>query len=224
MNSTMTTLQLIDNTIPQLHLEDTVNKALQLTADFKCTHLPVVDKDKYLGLISEDDLLDNITEGATIELFQLDFIPAKVNVNQHFLKAVPVCNLYQTNVIPVVNESDELLGCIRNFGLINALGNFCGANEFGALVVLEMEPNRLAISEINSIVESDGATILHLNVSPISTGQLLQVTLQINKREISTIIASFERYEYSVIYYSGEELFENNLATNYQNLMTYLQI
>lgn len=220
----MTTLQLIDNTIPQLQLEDTVNKALQLIADFKCTHLPVVDKDKYLGLISEDDLLDKNTEGAKIELFQSDFIPAKVGVTQHFLKVVPVCNLYQTNVIPVVNESDELLGCIRNFGLINALGNFCGANEFGGLIVIEMEPNRLAISEINSIVESDGATILHLNVSPISTGQLLQVTLQINKREISTIIASFERYEYSIVYYSGEELFENNLATNYQNLMTYLQI
>ena len=220
----MTTLQLIDNTIPYLQLEDKVNKALQLIADFKCTHLPVVEKDKYLGLISEDDLLDKNNEGATIELFRSDFIPAKIGATQHFLKAVPVCNLYQTNVIPVVNEADELMGCIRNFGLINALGNFCGANEFGGLIVLEMEPSRLAISEINSIVESDGATILHLNVSPISTGQLLQVTLQINKREISTILASFERYEYSVAYYSGEELFENNLATNYQNLMTYLQI
>ena len=220
----MTTLQLIDNTIPQLQLEDTVNKALQLIADFKCTHLPVVDKDKYLGLISEDDLLDKNKEGATIQLFQSDFLPARVPVTEHFLKAVPVCNLYQTNVIPVVNESGELLGCIRNFSLINALGNFCGANEFGGIIVLEMEPNRLAISEINSIVESDGATILHLNISPISTAQLLQITLQINKREISTIIASFGRYEYSVVYYSGEELFENDLATNYQNLMTYLHI
>ncbi len=220
----MTTLQLIDNKIPQLQLDDTVNKALQLIVDFKCTHLPVVNKEKYLGLISEDDLLDKNKEGATIELFQSDLIPARIPVTEHFLKAVPVCDLYQTNVIPVVNEIGELLGCIRSFSLINALGNFCGANEFGGLVVLEMEPSRLAISEINSIVESDGATILHLNISPISTSQLLKVTLQINKKEISTIIASFERYEYSVVYYSGEELFENDLATNYQNLMTYLHI
>jgi hypothetical protein len=53
---------------------------------------------------------------------------------------------------------------------------------------------------------------------------LLQVTLQINKREISTIIASFERYEYSVAYYSGEELFESDISVNYQNLMNYLDI
>ncbi|MEO6683270.1 MAG: CBS domain-containing protein [Ginsengibacter sp.] len=219
----MSTLQLIDNAIPQLTLEDSGNKALQLIADYKCTHLPVVNKDKYLGLISEDDLLDKNREGTTLELFQSDFVPVKVMVTLHFLKAVPLCNLYHTNIIPVVNETDELLGCIRSLSLINALGNFCGANELGGLIVIEMEPSRLAISEINSIVESDGATILHLNVSPIASGQL-QVTIQINKREISTIIASFGRYEYSVVYYSGEELFENDLATNYQNLMTYLQI
>lgn len=219
----MTTQQLIDNTIPQLQLEDSVNKALQLLQDFRCTHLPVTDKDKYLGLVSEDDLLDK-SDATTIAAFQAELIPAKVHDAVHFLRAVPVCQLYQTNVIPVVNDAEELLGCIRNFGLINALGNFCGANEQGGLIVLEMEPTRLTISELNSIVESDGATILHLNVSPILSANLLQVTIQINKQEVSTIIASFERYEYSVVYYSGEELFENKLSSNYQNLMTYLQV
>jgi acetoin utilization protein AcuB len=54
----MTTLQLIDNTIPQLRLPDSVAKALQLMNDFKITHLPVVSEDKFLGIISEEDLLD----------------------------------------------------------------------------------------------------------------------------------------------------------------------
>jgi acetoin utilization protein AcuB len=80
------------------------------------------------------------------------------------------------------------------------------------------------LSELNSIVESDDAVILHVNVSPVAGSQLLEVTLQINKKEISTIIATLERYEYSVTYYSGEELFENDISTNYQNLMNYLDI
>jgi hypothetical protein len=73
-------------------------------------------------------------------------------------------------------------------------------------------------------VESDGAIIVHLNVSPLPVSDLLEVTLQINKKEISTIIATFERYEYSVSYYSGEELFENEISTNYNNLMNYLAV
>lgn len=220
----MNTLQLIDDTLPQLHLQDTVAKALQLMADFKITHLPVVSKEKFIGLISEDDLIDEVNKKTTIELFQHNFIPAAVTSSQHFLKAVSICNLYQANIIPVINEAHELMGSIRGYSLLNALGNFCGANEYGAVVVLEMERSRFAISEINSIVESDGAVILHLNISALPQSQLLEVTLQINKKEISTIIASFERYEYSVTFYSGEELFENDISSNYRNLMNYLDI
>ena len=218
----MTTLQLIDTTIPQLQLHDTVAKALQLMEDFRVTHLPVVSQEKFLGLVSEEDLLDEKNKQSTLGFFQNDLIPAAVKADQHFLKAVSVCNLYQTNVIPVVNETNELVGSIRGFALLTQLGNFCGANEYGALIVLEMERTRFSISAINSIVESDGATILHLNITPMPP--LLEVTLQINKKEISTIIATLERYEYSVSYYSGEELFENDISSNYQNLMNYLDI
>ena len=218
----MTTLQLIDTTIPQIQLHDTVAKALQLMEDFRVTHLPVVSQEKFLGLISEEDLLDEKNKQSTLGFFQNDLIPAAVKADQHFLKAVSVCNLYQTNVIPVVNETNELLGSIRGFALLTQLGNFCGANEYGALIVLEMERTRFSISEINSIVESDGATILHLNITPMPP--LVEVTLQINKKEISTIIATLERYEYSVSYYSGEELFENDISSNYQNLMNYLDV
>jgi hypothetical protein len=116
------------------------------------------------------------------------------------------------------------MGTISSRALINEMGNLCGAPEYGAMIVLEMERTRFAISELNSIVESDGATILHLNVKPHEISDFLEVVIQINKREVATIIATFERYEYSVSYYSGEELFENEINVNYNNLMNYLDI
>lgn len=220
----MTTLQLADNIYPSLHLQDTVATALQLMNDFKATHLPVVAEEKFLGLIGEEDLVDEANRNAVLEVFQTNFISAAVNSTHYFLKAATIYNLYQTNVIPVINETSELLGTISSGALITALGNFSGSSEFGAVIVLEMERTRYTISELNSIVESDGATILHLNVSPHPLPDLLEVTIQINKKEISTIIATFERYEYSIAYYSGEELFENEINSNYHNLMNYLDI
>ena len=220
----MTTLQLADNIFPSLHLQDTVDKALQLMNDFKTAHLPVVSEEKYLGLISEEVLREERNKNTTLQDLQANLIPAAVNASYYFLKAATIHNLYQTNVIPVINENQELLGTISSEALVMALGNFCGSAEYGALVVLEMERTKFAISEINSIVESDGATILHLNVSPLPASNLLEVTLQINKKEVSTIIATFERYEYDVSYYSGEELFENEININYHNLMNYLDI
>ena len=216
--------ELTNNILPQLQLSDTVSKALQLMSDFKITHLPVVSEEKYLGLISEDDLIDEENKKIPIEFFQNDFIPASVNFNNHFLNAVSVSNHYQTNVIPVVNEANELMGTIPAQALLAALGNFAGSNEKGAVIVLEMERSRFAISELSRIVESDGAVILHLNITTRPDSSLLQVTIHLSKKEISTIIASFERYEYAVTFYSGEELFENEIDSNYRHLMNYLDI
>ncbi len=216
--------ELINDILPQLQLSDTVSKALQLMSDFKITHLPVVSEEKYLGLISEDDLIDEENKKIPIEFFQNDFIPASVNFNNHFLNAVFVSNHFQTNVIPVVNEANELMGTIAGQELLIALGNFSGANETGAVIVLEMERAQFSISEISRIVESDGAVIHHLNMTSKPDSTLLRVTIHLNKKEISTIIASFERYEYTVAFYSGEELFENEIDNNYRHLMNYLDI
>jgi acetoin utilization protein AcuB len=216
--------ELTTNILPLLQLSDPVSRALQLMNEYKITHFPVVSEEKYLGLISEDDLLDEENKKIPIEFFQNDFIPAAVNFNNHFLNAVSISNHYQTNVIPVVNEANELVGTIAGPTLLAALGNFSGANETGAVIVLEMDRTRFAISEISRIVESDGAIILHLNITSKPDSMQLQVTIHLNKKEISTLIAAFERYEYTVSYYSGEELFENELDNNYRHLMNYLDI
>jgi predicted transcriptional regulator len=220
----MTTLQLADNIFPLLKLKDSVEMTLQLMNDHKTSHLPVVSEGKFLGLINEEDLADEVNKNTTLDVYQTYFITAAVNEKFNFLKAASVYNLYHTNVIPVINESNELLGTISSRALITEMGNFCGSSEFGAVVVLEIPRARFAISEINSVIESDGATILHLNVTPHPVPDLMEVTIQINKKEIATIIATFERYDYSVSYYSGEELFENELSVNYNNLMNYLDI
>jgi predicted transcriptional regulator len=216
--------ELINSILPQLQLSDTVEHALHLMSDYKVTHVPVVEGEKYLGLLSEDNLLDEANKENVLEFFKDDFIHAAVAANAHFLNAVTLSTHYQTNVVPVVNEFNELIGSIPLQQLLAATGNFAGANETGAVIELEMETSRFSISEISRIVESDGAHILHLNMTVKPGSALLNCTINLNKREISTIIAAFERYDYTVSYYSGEELFENEIDINYRHLMNYLDI
>lgn len=220
----MLAIQLNNNIIPQLQLEDTVDKALQLINDFKVSHLPVVSEEKYLGLISEDDLLDADNKKMHIQLLQDDFIDISIKENEHFLQAVNISNQYQTSVVPVVNLEKEFLGSISGQNLLLALGTFSGAQEIGGIIVLEMERSQFIISEISRIVESNEATILHLNTTTQPETGLLTVTIHINKKELSMVVAAFERYEYDVIYYFGEEKFENEIHSNYRHLMNYLDI
>jgi CBS domain-containing protein len=220
----MTTAQLIDNQLPALQHNASVADALKMAANYNLTHLPVVDGEKYDGLISEEDLSAEPDSGKLISDLSLSLLHKSINASEHFLKAAQFCNLYHANIVPVRNDEGEFLGSIPAINLVNELGNLCGANEMGALIVLETEQSKLSISEINSIVESDGALIQHLNVNAQLPSSLVRITLQLNKKEVSTIIASFERYEYSIVYYIGEEIFENDISVNYQNLMNYLDI
>jgi predicted transcriptional regulator len=220
----MLAIELNNNIIPRLELEDSVGKALQIINDFKVSHLPVVSEEKYLGLISEDDLLDADNKKMHIQLLQDDFIDVSIKENEHFLQAVNISNQYQTSVVPVVNEEKEFLGSISGQNLLRTLGNFSGAQAIGGIIVLEMERNQFTISEISRIVENNEATILHLNTTIQPETGLLTVTIHINKKELSMVVAAFERYDYDVLYYFGEEKFENEIHSNYRHLMNYLDI
>jgi len=220
----MLTTELINNNIPRLQLEDSVSKALQLISDYRVSHLPVVTDNKYLGLISEDDLLDVDTPKGTIEFLQQNFLPASVKENEHFLNAVKYSNEFETTIVPVTNEEKELVGVITVTDLLKALGDFSGANEIGGIIVMEMERTQFAISEISRIVESNDSTILHLNTTIQADTGLLTVSLHLNKKEIAAIVSAFERYDYDVIYYFGDEKFENEIHSNYRHLMSYLDI
>ena len=220
----MLAAELNNNNIPQLQLQDTIAKALQLVSDFKVSHLPVVSEEKFLGLISEEDLMDAHNKNMSIEFLQRDFILASINENDHFLQAVNISNQYQTNVVPVTNFENELIGTITRQTLLRTLGSFSGAQDIGGIIVLEMEQNQFTISDISRIVESNGATILHLNTTIQPETGLLRVTIHINKKELSAVVAAFERYEYYVIYYFSEEKFEKEIHSNYRHLMNYLDI
>ena len=134
----MFTGELLNTHIPHLHLDDTVAKALGLITDYKVTHLPVVESDKFAGLISETDLLDAENDSLKIATLQKEFLHASLKDKTHFLQAINVCNQFQTNIVPIVNAEGELLGTITTQMLMQAIGVFSGAQEQGAILILEM--------------------------------------------------------------------------------------
>jgi len=218
----MLTRELISNSIPYLHKEDKVHHALQLMNDYHVAHLPVVENDSYLGIISEEQLLQSDDDNTLDELSITDGTTS-VQANDHFLKAIQTAVVNKLSVVPVVEEK-HLLGIVTYNDLLRNASNFMSLNEPGALIVLEMDSKNYSFNEINRIVESNDAQITQLNTFTDPETGISQITIRVSKLEVSDIIGTFQRYEYNVKYYFGEELFENELRTNYDNLMNYLKI
>ncbi len=220
----MLTSELINHNMPRLQLQDSVAKAKQLINDYKLTHLPVVSANVFLGLISEDDLLDIEEEKVPIELIQDCLVKDFLYSDLHFLNAVNFCNQFETNIVPIVSRNNEFAGIVTSIDLLKTMGEFAGGNEIGGLVILEMERPHFSISEISRIAESNDCTILHLNTTTNSLTGILSVTLHLNRKEIASLVSAFERYEYTVKHHFGVQDYEDKTDINYKNLMNYLNL
>ena len=216
--------EIISASIPSLHLNDPVSQALDLMADFHVTHLPVVVEDKLAGLVSEDYLLNIEDDTTRLSQLQGSFSKIAAHADGFFFEAVQLVNESALTVIPVIAGEAEYIGSITATDLLKQLSKTCGAADNGGIIVLEMEKVSFSFSEISKLVETNDAQITQLNTYPDAHSGNFYITLRINKLEISDIIATFQRYEYQVKYYFGEELYENELRSNYDHLMNYLNI
>jgi acetoin utilization protein AcuB len=220
----MLTRDLQSQMIPYLHLHDTVYQALQLMNDYHVVHLPIVDDNKYIGIVSEDELLRAGDDTAELQEIREVFPTPSVKDDEHFLKAIQIAVQNSLSVVPVIEGEHNIVGVVTYNDLLKHSSDFMSLHEPGGLIVIELEGKEYSFNEISRIVESNDAQITQLNTHTDQDTGMMQLTIKINKLEVSDIVATFQRYEYNVKYYFGEELYENELRNNYDNLMNYLKI
>ena len=202
--------QLITSHYPTVAPDDKVMRALQLMDDFDILHIPLLDHNKYLGVISKDDLLDAEEEAPVKSLMSNMFVKF-MRVGEHLLTALKLASQNGLTMVPVVDNQQEWVGAITSADMLKALSQFTGAEEPGAVIVLEMERKSYSFGEISRLVETNDAYITQFNTLTEPETGLLIATLKINKTEVSDILATFQRYEYTVRYFIGEEQYENEL-------------
>lgn len=215
--------QIIQESFPSVQLNDKVSVALRILDDFDVQHLPVLLVEKFVGLISKDDLLD-VDETHTIATLQDNFIHAFLKTEEYFLSALKLVSQHQLSIIAVVNNQIELQGVIPLTNLINALSVFLSSNEPGGFIILETEKRHFSFGEISRLVETNDAYITQLNTYVEQETGLFIVTLKVNTLEISDIVATLQRFDYTVRFYFGEEQYNNELKENLNQLMFYLNM
>jgi len=215
--------QFIETGYPALSMLDKTGFALQLMDDYDIFHLPINAGDKFLGIISKDDL-EEADDSATIASLQNNYISASILPEEHLLSLLKTFNRFDISMVPVVNKESELLGIVTQKNLTKQLSVLLNVEEQGGLLVIEMDRRSFSFGEISRLIETNDAYITQLNTfTESATGHFI-VTIRVNKVEISDIIATLQRYDYHIRYYFGEEEYENELKENYDLLMTYLNI
>ena len=219
----MLAAQLINTSFPSVHLLDKASFALQLMEDYDLQHLCVVTDEKLVGIVDKNTLLDT-HETSVIAALQDDFVIASVHADEHFLAGAKLLSLHELSMLPVVSTTADLLGGISAKHMLANLTSYVGADNKGGVIVLEMERRQYSFGEIVRLIETNDAYVTQLNTATDPQTGMLLVTIQINRIEVSTIVATFQRYDYSVKYYFGEENYQNELKENYNHLLSYLNM
>jgi acetoin utilization protein AcuB len=217
-------LDILTAGIPAMQLEDSVRLAKETMTDHQIAHLPIISDNKLLGIISEDTLLESLSEDDPLSSLQSFFSHASVQGIAHMLGTLHVVTEFQLTLIPVLSEESDYLGSISAVDLLRHADKIIGAGDPGAIIVLEMDRVNFAFSEIIKLVETNDAQVTQLNTYFDQLTSSFYITLRINKMEVSDIVATFQRYEYKIKYFFGEEQYENELRSNYNHLMNYLSI
>ncbi|MBX2930726.1 MAG: CBS domain-containing protein [Chitinophagaceae bacterium] len=215
--------QLIQSNYPSVHLTDKVSFALRVMEDYDLQHIPVINDDKYIGIVSKDDLLD-VEEAAPVASLQNQFAIIAIKSEEHFITALKAAAQHRVSIVAVVNEQLELQGVITLQELVYATSNFLSCNEPGGIIVLETEKRHFSFGEISRLVETNDAYITQLNTYIEAETGLIIVTIKVNTSEISDIIATLQRFDYAIRYYFGEEQYANELKDNFNQLMFYLNM
>lgn len=214
---------LISHPAPPFHPDETVAHALSMMEEWKVEHWPIVAEGVCKGLLSEESLLD-AKDTEVLANLNDDYLPFWVNTEEHFLNALGIMTERKLSVLPVVDDAGEYIGVMMQKDLLNRLAAFTGAQLPGGVVVLQISPIDYSPGEISRLIETNDAQIRQLNTQIDDVTGMLLVTIRINKQEISDIIATFQRYDYRIVYFAGEEQYENELRRNYHHLLHYIEM
>lgn len=216
--------ELISNSIPPLRTSDAVQTALDRLAEFKLFHLPIVNETQFLGIVTEDELLEIRNPEEPIGSLSLTILNPFVYQDAHVYDVIRVFHQLQLSIVPVLDYKKNYLGIISIQNMLDYTSEIYAVKEPGGIIVLEINNRNNSLSHMAQIVEGDNAQILSSYVQSFPDSTRLEITLKINKTELSGIISSFERYNYVVKAVFNGTMTDDGTEDRYNSLMNYLNV
>lgn len=216
--------ELINDLVPPLTVSDSGLKAMNWMQEFKLEHLPLVNGLEYLGLVTEEDILKLNSLEQPLGNEPLHLIKSYVRPEQQIVDVVKLISRKKLSMVAVLDDRMHYMGAITLADIIKHYAETGIFEDAHGVIVLEMNPKNYSMAEIASIIESENGKILSAYITPVPESEDISLTLKINLTDLSRIISSFERHEYTVKEHYHHTEFMDDLKSRYDQLMSFLNI
>lgn len=219
----MVAKEFISQTLFPVQTSDTGEEVLNLMQVYHVRHLPIVNHEQLLGVISEEDILIHNTHEA-IGTYRLSFLRPFSLENEHLFEVMTKMGRYQLTMIPVIDKQENYLGIITMEELLQYFATHYSFADPGSIIVIESSKGNYSLAEIARIAESDDIIILSSFVNSIPDTSRTHITLKLNRQDINNFKASLERFGYEISATFSELEYHDGMKDRYDALMSYLNI
>lgn len=216
---------LINPMIPTLKLTDPVSTALDWMSDYGTQQLIVVEDDLYKGIVSEAILLDVPDDSLPLSEVLRQHEDVFATEDQHVYELLRLLNQYRLQVIGVVNEDGTFAGSILTKELLERFADVLGVQEKGAILVLKVAERDYSLSEVSRLIESNGTKVISSYYTSNFTYENpdgARLTLKLNRTDINPIVATLERFGYTIEEAHANDPIESIDQERLDMLMRYL--
>jgi CBS domain-containing protein len=220
----MTARELLNDDVPPLKVTDTVDKALVWMDEFHVSHLPVIDGKQFVGMISDDDLLDLDDSDIAIGKTKIAMLKPVLHPHQHAYDVLKIMAELSLDVIAVTDDEGNYSGSITLPHLADQLAKLAAVREPGGIMILEVNNVDYSMSQIAQIVEGNDAKVLSAYVAATPDSNKVEVTIKVNREDLSRIIQTFNRYNYIVKATFHHGNFHDDMKQRYDEFMNFINL
>jgi CBS domain-containing protein len=203
-------------------MDDSLKKVIQFFKDHTFSHVAVVEKGKFVGLLNENDL-KVFDAGKTIADHQYSLESFFVTIETNWLDVLEVFAHNEANLLPVINDKQQVTGYYDLTEIVHVFIDTPFFTEPGSILMVEKGIKDYSFSEIAQIVESNNTRFIGGLVTDMHN-DVVQVTLKIGTSNLNEIIQSFRRYNYNIVFGNNNDQFIEDLKQRSDYLDKYLNV
>ena len=158
--------------------------------------LPVCENNSFIGVLRKE-AVEGAAKEALVSNYEYAlehyFIPSTATWDA----VVEAFALYQTDMLPVINEGGDFIGYYHLDEFVLQLIETPFIQEAGYVLILQKDI-KYSFAEISRIVEENGGTLLGIYLSN-RTENNVHITLKLITNQLSEILQHLRRYGYGIL-------------------------
>lgn len=190
-----------------------ISLAFQMMHEKSVSQLPVVKDNKLVGLITEK-LLSEFTpsKATTLSIYELNYVLGKTKVKDIMATDITTCtedmliedvailmNELDINMVPVIDDTNKLVGLISRSDIIEAFIEIIGARDTGARITINAKDEAGTLAEISVIIKEYGVNVTHLTNFNNKMTDTVEIIIRLNTNNVDPLVNDLKNRGYEIV-------------------------